>query len=235
MKSDFLKQAYKANLKINKYLSSVKSSDLKYLHQGFGGDKTTKADLKAEQIFIKYLKSFGQIISEESGVIGSGRDKIIIDPIDGSSNLISQIPYFGTSVALKQNGICTEAMVVNQVNGDVFIYENKLAKKGNLYDKKFHKISQNQNSKVGIFENSRKNLNLCKKLSKKGFKYRSPGALALSICYANYVDFVLFHGRIREFDIAAAMKIVSNLNVFIDEKSILISKNKQIFDIISKF
>lgn len=235
MKSDFLKQAFRANLKINKYLKNIKSNDLKQLHKGFGGDKTTKADLTAERIFVKYLKNFGQIISEESGIIGSGKDKIIIDPIDGSSNLMSKFPYFGTSVALKQDGACTEAMVVNQINSDVFIYENQKAKKGKLKDKIFKKIPKNKSSKIGIFENSRKSLKLCDKLNENGFKYRSPGALALSICYANDVDFVLFCGKVREFDIAAAIKIVSNLYIFMDEKKILISKHKQIFDTISKF
>ena len=66
---------------------------------GAGGDVSSKLDLFAEAVFVKHLGSFGQIESEESGIIGEGESKIIIDPIDGSSNALSLFPFYGLPAA----------------------------------------------------------------------------------------------------------------------------------------
>ena len=40
--------------------------------QGAGGDMSVGLDLSAEEIFIRRLSRFGQISSEESGIVGEG-------------------------------------------------------------------------------------------------------------------------------------------------------------------
>jgi len=42
---------------------------------GFGGDRSLKIDLLAEEYFIKALREYGNIFSEERGFIDNGRDK----------------------------------------------------------------------------------------------------------------------------------------------------------------
>jgi len=60
--------------------------------KGAGGDVSSRLDLYAEEVFVKHLKDFGRIESEESGIIGKGEQQIILDPIDGSANAMSAFP-----------------------------------------------------------------------------------------------------------------------------------------------
>jgi len=94
----------------------------RYFEIGAGGDRSAGIDRMAESIYVEALAPFGTIDSEESGIIGSGEAKIVLDPIDGSDNALSGLPYFGSSVALERNGRVEEAVVVNLANGDLFYY-----------------------------------------------------------------------------------------------------------------
>ncbi len=119
--TDFIQACISANKEIS--LALKDNFDATWFEKttvGAGGDVSSKLDLMAEAIFVKHLGSFGTIESEESGVIGEGKVKIIIDPIDGSSNALSLFPYYGTSVAkVNAEGILDEAMVVNLANDDI--------------------------------------------------------------------------------------------------------------------
>lgn len=67
----FLDACLNANLQIRKYLNNIPQNDLKLCSKlGYDENQDYKLDLKCEQIFIKYLSYFGQIFSEESGLIG---------------------------------------------------------------------------------------------------------------------------------------------------------------------
>lgn len=78
------------------------------LGKGAGGDRTFPVDKWAEDIVIAALeKAHNQgesftLISEELGArkFGSGRKIVLVDPIDGSNNAKSGIPFFSTSIAL---------------------------------------------------------------------------------------------------------------------------------------
>jgi len=199
---------------------------------GAGGDKSTKIDLVSEEIYIKHLQKFGTIISEESGVIGEGEYKIILDPIDGSDNLLSGFPYFGTSVALKKDERVIFSFIANFSNGDFFIKSKDFYKKGSfLYDNfniKDIKIKK-YNGRVGLFEKAYANPKIVEALKKNNIKFRSAGAVALSLAYAHDVEFVLFAGKIREYDIAAGLHQCEDLNLYYNDKYILASKNRDLF------
>jgi myo-inositol-1(or 4)-monophosphatase len=77
-------------------------------------------------------------------------------------------------------------------------------------------------------------LELCKKLAKNGIKYRSPGALALSLALAHRCKAVIFRGEIREFDISAGIYFNEDLFIKIENNTLLISKEKKDFDKIAK-
>lgn len=95
---------------------------------GAGGDKTFPIDKLAEDVIISELEASGlplSIISEEYGLkeLNGGGRKVLIDPIDGSKNAISGIPFFCTSIAVAEGdtiGSISEAYVVNLINGDEF-------------------------------------------------------------------------------------------------------------------
>ena len=100
----FIEAVKNANIELMTYINSNLSySDITYTNTtGFGGDNSLKIDIIAENIFIRHLSSFGDVFSEECGLLSNKSNfKIIIDPIDGSSNFMHNLPYYGSSVALK--------------------------------------------------------------------------------------------------------------------------------------
>ena len=202
---------------------------------GAGGDKSSKIDLYAEKVYSKYLKKYGKIISEESGEIGEGELKIILDPIDGSDNLLSNFPYFGSSIALKKDDEVIASFIVNLANGDFFIKDSKIYKKGTLKNSLLKDIKITKSSKIGLFEKAYANPKVVSFLKKESLKFRSPGAVALSLSYAHSVDFVLFIGKIREYDIDAGLHQCQDLNILYEKDRLLVSKDNKIFAKIESF
>ncbi len=109
----------------------AKEGGLVPLGKGAGGDKTFPVDRWAEDIIIAALdraqregESF-TLISEELGVrkFGEGEKIVLVDPIDGSNNAKSGIPFFATSLALL-NGNTLDTLAVGYVTnlaaGDEF-------------------------------------------------------------------------------------------------------------------
>jgi len=188
---------------------------------GFGGDRSLSIDLIAEKIFIKALSDYGNILSEETGFIDNGKNKkIIIDPIDGSYNVSNHIPYFGCSVYLENEA----AVVVNLSNGDYFVRDKNGKKFDNLFRKPF---AANYRHDVIIFEKAYKNPDLVEKLTKHNLKFRAPGALSLSLCYAEASKAVIYKGEIREFDIAAAKFYNSECFWHFEDDLIVMSPKKE--------
>jgi myo-inositol-1(or 4)-monophosphatase len=72
---------------------------------GYSGDETIRADRLAEEIALKGLKQIGnvEVISEEAGhvVFGEPKFRIVLDPLDGSSNYARGIPVFAVSIEVR--------------------------------------------------------------------------------------------------------------------------------------
>ncbi len=202
---------------------------------GFGGDVSLGVDLISEQIFSRHLSKFGAIFSEESGWIGENNGSVIyIDPLDGSDNFISNIPYFGMSVALEQEGKITEAAILNLANRDIFLKNSDFSGSYKLYDKLVeNEIFISDTPPVGIFEKAYEHPYLAGKLREAGFKFRSPGAIALSLSYAPYVKYLLFLGTMRPYDIVAGLYLNEHLYVEKNDKYILISSDLEVFETIN--
>ena len=100
----------------------------KPVRTGAGGDITFPVDQLAEELIISGLKALGEpctIISEEAGVLDimGGGTRVVIDPIDGSKNAISGIPFYCTSIAVADGDTISDlklAYIINLVNGDEF-------------------------------------------------------------------------------------------------------------------
>ncbi|MDR2153197.1 MAG: inositol monophosphatase [Helicobacteraceae bacterium] len=197
---------------------------------GYGGDRSLKIDLLAEDIFIKRLSRFGRINSEERGPFGEGDDEIVIDPIDGSANLASGIPYYGASIALKRNGKAICSVVCNLANGDCFVKSFNEGYRRNLFSPERKPITRNLKPLAGVFEKAYSHPKIAVLLKKNGFKFRSPGALALSLAYARDVCFTLAAGRSREYDIIAGLHLCDDLYNFVSEKLIIVSADRAIFE-----
>lgn len=184
----------------------------------------------AEKIFIKHLGSFGRIDSEESGEIGKGAYRIVLDPIDGSDNFLSQLPYFGSSVALEKEGEVLAGIICNFANGDIFIKSKTYFRVGNLEKNDFEDVVNNPCSSLGIFERAYLSKIYAKKLFDAQIKYRIPGAAALSFTYAHRVDFVIFEGKVREFDSKAGLFMCENLYKYEYNDLLLICKDLKQFN-----
>ncbi len=200
--------------------------------QGFGGDISNGVDLKAEAICFAHLSPFGSVFSEESGWMSPESSiTIFLDPIDGSDNFVSNFPYYGVSIARMCEGKTTEAIVCNLANGEVFIrtedeyYSIMLHAPENKIE-----IMTNVSAKIGLFEKGPEHPELVKKLMIKKLKFRSPGALALSLAYAPYVKYVLFLGTMRPYDIQAGLYLSKHLYVISDDRYILICADKELFE-----
>jgi myo-inositol-1(or 4)-monophosphatase len=101
------------------------------LGKGAGGDKTYPIDKWAEDIIIAGLDSARQqgemftLVSEEQGTrtFGNGKKIVLADPIDGSNNAKSGIPFFSTALALLEGDRLSDlaaAYVINLAMGDEF-------------------------------------------------------------------------------------------------------------------
>ncbi len=233
---DFLKATVDANKEISKLIEEKRHDFLcESISVGAGGDISKRVDLLAESIFIKHLLQFGDIYSEERGFLkGNGKFDIIIDPIDGSDNFVSKFPYFGTSVALREEGKYRAAVITNLANGDIFLKDDTKFQKANLKSLVFKNLGKNGFSKIGIFERSYCSKKIFQILKSSNIKYRSPGAFALSLAYARDVDFVIYEGSMRIYDIAAGLYMCEDLYTFNENDILLISKDKEIFDKISQ-
>ena len=238
-KNSFIEAVILANKELYTYINTNLSlNDYEYTNTiGFGGDNSLKIDLIAENIFIKHLEKFGNIYSEECGLLSTNKEcTIIIDPLDGSNNFYSNLPYYGTSVALQKNGITIAGFVTNLVSS-VIIYrafDDEIKYFSLLKETNFTPINLSK-TKFSIFERAYEYPAICAFLSKNNIKYRSLGAVALSLSEANNYDFVLYGGKIRDFDVAAALYICKDLFVYRTDKILLISQNKQKINLIKEF
>lgn len=238
-KNSFIEAVILANKELYTYINTNLSlNDYEYTNTiGFGGDNSLKMDLIAENIFIKYLEKFGNIYSEECGLLSTNKEyTIVIDPLDGSNNFYSNLPYYGTSVALQKNGITIAGFVTNLVSS-VIIYrafDDEIKYFSLLKETNFTPINLSK-TKFSIFERAYEYPAICNFLSKNNIKYRSLGAVALSLSEANNYDFVLYGGKIRDFDVAAALYICKDLFVYRTDKILLISQNKQKINLIKEF
>jgi len=231
--TDFIKACIKANQEIYTALKGdIDASMFEKTLVGAGGDVSSGFDLFAEEVFVKHLGRFGQIESEESGIIGEGDEKIIIDPIDGSANILSGFPYYGTSVAkTNSDGIVDDAIVCNLGNEDIFL-KSKTSdlRQGKLFSDDFHPASTVPNSEIGLFEKSYANPKIIEALDNEELKFRSPGAVAVSLAYAWSVNYVLFIGEFRIYDFAAGLALCEGLAVIVEADYVIVSKDKNIAD-----
>ncbi len=228
---EFIRETIKASQEVVEMLESNKDESLyQPKGQGAGGDMSVELDLMAEKIFVERLGRFGQINSEESGLIGEGDVTIILDPIDGSDNMLTHFPYYGASIAYMKEGTCLIGIVCNFANGDIFIKDKQQFLQGKLHSAHFKPVQGHHTSKVGIFEKAALYPELTEALITHKLKYRAPGAVALSLAYAHYANYVVFLGKMRTYDLEAGLFMCEDLHMYQDDMHIIVSKDKAVFE-----
>jgi NAD kinase/fructose-1,6-bisphosphatase/inositol monophosphatase family enzyme len=191
-----------------------------FMFIGADGTDTKRIDLAAEEAMIKRFKESGRsirIISEEFGetIVGDAENiefAVIVDPLDGTTNAIHDIPFYGISIAFSKPDLIGIyfGYVRNLANGDEFYAE---AGKGAYMNGK--KITASKTSSVreltisayGYRQNKDRTAKLCSRVQ----KVRVFGSVALELCYvaAGKIDaFIDVRRTLRLIDIGAGQLIV---------------------------
>ena len=181
---------------------------------GEGGDDTTAIDAAAEGVILARFEGLDTtIVSEEIGISGAGRWRVIVDPIDGSLNAKRGIPFFSLSVAVADG----------DTMGDVFfgyVYdfgsgEEWTATRGDgarLNGGPLGPDRPKDRIEILSFEATRTSYVADKAAAFTGIAHRLRimGSLALSLCHlaAGRVDAVCSLKPFRSVDVAAGQLLV---------------------------
>jgi myo-inositol-1(or 4)-monophosphatase len=195
---------------------------------GASGDKTYPIDKIAEDIIISGLDESREamtIVSEELGIkdIKSGGKKILIDPIDGSRNAVSGIPFYCTSIAVVDGNTVGDielAYVVNLINGDEFWAERG---KGAFLNGERMNTQKDDIFYLTAYEaqTPRKDIPRIIPLLAESRKTRCLGATALDLAYLAYGAISVFANPSpsRGFDFAGGWLLIKEAGgIFTDIK-----------------
>ena len=198
------------------------------LQKGAGGDISMHIDVLAENLIIDLLKENNAnvlFISEEIGhqyigdkkIIEINRNKLIVDPIDGSNNAVRGIPYSSVSIAFAKGDKIKDieiGVVINLNTRDLFwavkgqgayMNNNRISVSDtDLNQKSFFEIDI---SKRNFFQHIDKFKNILSKSS----KIRIMGSTALTLCQiarGSMDTFLNFRESSRVVDAAAGYLIL---------------------------
>ena len=192
------------------------------LGTGLGGDDTTAVDQAAEDAVLRWFRELDTtIVSEEVGVVGNGRYRVVVDPIDGSLNAKRGIPFFSLSIAVAE-GETMDDVVFGFVH-DFGSREEWTASRGEgawLNGEPLGAVRPKDEIEILSFEATRTSLvaQEAPKVADLAYRLRIMGSLALSLCHlaAGRVDAVCSLKPARSVDIAAAQLLCRELGVAVD-------------------
>jgi myo-inositol-1(or 4)-monophosphatase len=212
-----IKSLRKIGRRLLKEIPSMRLKPKMAIGVGAAGDKTYPVDKRAEDIIISGLDDSGEsltIISEEVGIkeIRGGGKRVLIDPVDGSRNAISGIPFYCTSIAVADGDTLRDiesAYVVNLVNGDEF-----WAEKGREAFLNGKRIFTQENDELYLIayeaQHPSNDIPKITPLLFKSRKTRCLGATALDLAYLAFGAISIFvtPSFSRSFDFASGWLLV---------------------------
>jgi len=192
------------------------------LARGKGGDDTTAVDAAAERVILARFEGIdATIVSEEVGELGSGRRRIVIDPIDGSLNAKRGIPFFSLSIAVADGATMRDvefAYVYDFGSGEEWTAERGSGayldgtRLGSQRPKETIEILSFEGTTTPAIADR-----VAHAVAVAG-RLRVMGSLALSLCHlaAGRVDGVVSLKPARSVDIAAAQLLVRECGLAIE-------------------
>src|SRR6478609_4165569 len=94
------------------------------------GDPVSRADIMAERVLRKELErtrpEYGFLGEEGGETKGDGRNRWIVDPLDGTTNFLHGVPHFAISIALERDGEVIAGVIYQPISDELF-----WAEKGN--------------------------------------------------------------------------------------------------------
>ncbi|MBN1114830.1 MAG: inositol monophosphatase [Oligoflexia bacterium] len=179
----------------------------------------TEADKKSEEAICDFLlsktKDFS-ILAEESGLAGDGKNRWIIDPLDGTTNFYHKFPQFCISIGLEIDGDIHAGVIYNPSNN----YTYHAIKEGGAFINDQRIFVSNtkdlQSAMLGTgFAYMRdelldKAVNLFKKFTGICHGIRRPGSAALDLCnLACGIYDGFYEETLKPWDVAAGSLIIT--------------------------
>jgi myo-inositol-1(or 4)-monophosphatase len=186
----------------------------RFVRTGAGGTPTRQIDQAAEDWIIDYLSTHAlcrTLVSEECGRrdMGGKKGTIFLDPVDGTHNALSGIPFFALSIAYAEEGTVRQGFVRDLAHHETFTAERG---RGAYLDKKPIRVSGTallEESAMSVY--GRKfNPAPVLFLGQKIRRWRLLGASALELCYvgSGRLDgFIDLRATLRVTDAAAGMLV----------------------------
>ncbi len=186
-------------------------------------DFVTEVDKAAEEAIIDVLKTAypdHAILAEESGASSNLHDENenvwIIDPLDGTTNFIHGFPQYAVSIALKQRGQITQAVIYDPTRNELFTATKGV---GAFLNDKRIRVSKRDKLANGLIGTGfpysdlsymDEYLAMFRAMSEKSAGLRRPGSAALDLAYvaAGRLD-GFFELRLKPWDLAAGALLVS--------------------------
>ncbi|HIH62362.1 MAG TPA: bifunctional fructose-bisphosphatase/inositol-phosphate phosphatase [Methanobacteriales archaeon] len=226
-RSTAIKMAEQVQKAIAPLVGKEEASEI--IRMGADGTPTKLIDLIAEDETINVLENTGRpvtLISEEIGYLKIGEEEdsepqiiFVVDPLDGTTNAIKNIPFYGISIAIAEYHSSNVLPSLNDVKMGFVknfatddIYEALRGHGARLNNKKIKPSKQKslEESSMGAFIYGTKFPkvdNICRIIR----RMRILGSVALELSYvANgaYDAFMDLRGNLRVVDIAASKLIV---------------------------
>jgi len=197
-------------------------------HKG-RGNIVTQVDLEVERRLVKLLREEypdHSIMTEESqGFQGSSPYTWILDPLDGTRNYASGIPYFSVTVALARGDEVLVGIVHDPVRDELFWAEKG---RGAFLNGSPMRVSGKETVKASVLgfdmgyndEKARQALQMVTALWPGMQTMRVMGSAALGITYAacGRLD-LYFHHSLYPWDLASGLLLVQEAGGLITESS----------------
>ena len=188
---------------------------------GEGGDRTLTIDRLCEEAIFAELERVHQrgheftVVSEESGTVGFGSPaaelRVVVDPIDGSLNARRTIPCHSVSIA-----VATGDTMADVSFGYVYEFgarEEFIATRGGGATLDGDPISMPPGDGIEVVAleatKPERVLSAAQSLSGVAYRLRSPGSIAVSLCYVagGRFDGMITTRNCRSVDAAAAQLV----------------------------
>ncbi|MCD7781281.1 MAG: bifunctional fructose-bisphosphatase/inositol-phosphate phosphatase [Methanosphaera sp.] len=217
---------------------------------GADGTPTHKIDEYAEKAALDMIESSGKsliVISEEIGTLKVGDDMaeyvIVMDPLDGTSNAMKNIPCYGISLALAPisgddlSNVTLEDIEVGYVKNFSIsdVYRAVKGRGATKNDEKMNisSITRASDSTLCTYI-YRAKPGVLDKLCSSVRRMRLIGAIAVELCYVadGTYDVFLDIGQVRVLDIAASQLIIKENGGLITDRNKMPLKSR--LDLIEK-
>ena len=182
--------ATKAGTFILQRMNHIKSLDYK---QGDFSNIVTDVDKASEKMIIEFfnLKYPEFSILSEEGMNKSTENsefKLIIDPIDGTTNFVHGFPFFCVSIGLEYKGKIVLGVIYDPSTKEMF---HAIENRGSFLNDKNIEVSKNPNLKLALIATGFSNnlaeeheiLDVLLKITKETSSIRRTGSSALNLCY----------------------------------------------------